>query len=83
MSLLHSSALQAPAYLWLCFGWLQYAQRVRTIKNDATKNESNKEMLKLKKNLDYWKEQAGLPADKRDVVDLSDIAEVREAFSEE
>ena len=36
---------------------LAYATRVRTIKNDVTKNEANKEILKLKKQIDYWKEQ--------------------------
>ncbi len=36
---------------------LAYATRVRTIKNDVTKNEANKEILKLRKQIDYWKEQ--------------------------
>lgn len=31
---------------------------MRTIKNDVTKNEANKEILKLRKQIDYWKEQA-------------------------
>ncbi|MEW5314403.1 MAG: hypothetical protein WDW38_005908 [Sanguina aurantia] len=52
---------------------LQYATRVRTIKNDASKNESNKEMLRLKRTIDHWKEQAGLPAEMRSYVDLVDI----------
>ncbi|GLI62984.1 hypothetical protein VaNZ11_005841 [Volvox africanus] len=56
---------------------LQYATRVRTIKNDATKNEANKEMLRLKKQVEYWKEQAGLPADQRDIVDLVEVSEAR------
>ena len=30
---------------------------MRTIKNDVTKNEANKEILKLRKQIDYWKEQ--------------------------
>jgi hypothetical protein len=37
---------------------LAYATRVRTIKNDVTKNEANKEILKLRKQINYWKEQA-------------------------
>jgi hypothetical protein len=41
--------------------------------NDATRNESNKDMLRLKKQVDYWKEQAGLAPHLRDVVDLVDI----------
>lgn len=52
---------------------LTYASRVRTIKNDVTKHENSKEMLKLKKMADYWKEQAGLPPHRRDYVDLEDI----------
>ncbi|KXZ52314.1 hypothetical protein GPECTOR_10g946 [Gonium pectorale] len=56
---------------------LQYATRVRTIKNDATKNEANKEMLRLKKQVEYWKEQAGLPAEQRDIVDLVDVSDTR------
>jgi len=56
---------------------LQYATRVRTIKNDASKNESNKEMQRLKGQLSYWKEQAGLAPELRDVVDLQEIAEER------
>ncbi|GLC77793.1 hypothetical protein PLESTB_000955500 [Pleodorina starrii] len=56
---------------------LQYATRVRTIKNDATKNEANKEMLRLKKQVEYWKEQAGLPAEQRDIVDLMDVSDTR------
>lgn len=36
---------------------LQYATRVRTIINNASKNESSKEASKLKKMVDYWKEQ--------------------------
>ncbi|KAG2501877.1 hypothetical protein HYH03_000375 [Edaphochlamys debaryana] len=58
---------------------LQYATRVRTIKNDATKNEANKEMLRLKKQVEYWKEQAGLPAEARDIVDLVDIQDKQSA----
>jgi hypothetical protein len=30
-------------------------------------------VLKLKKQIDYWKDQAGLPAHKRDYVDLENI----------
>lgn len=58
---------------------LQYAQRVRTIKNDVSKNETNKEMLKMKKMMDYWKAQAGIPEDLRDYVDLQEITDERPA----
>jgi len=33
--------------------------------NDASRNEANKDMLRLKKQVDYWKEQAGLPPEVR------------------
>ena len=58
---------------------LQYATRVRTIKNDASKNESNKEMVRLKGQLNYWKEQAGLAPELRDVVDLREITDERQS----
>ncbi len=46
---------------------------VSTIRNDVSKNENSTEVLKLKKQIDYWKEQAGLPPHKRDYVDLEDV----------
>ena len=69
----------------MCVGQnsLTYATRVRTIKNDVTKMESNKEMLKLKKQLEFWKEQAGLSPEQRKYVDLEDITEERHRFDEE
>uniref|UniRef100_A0A7S0Y9G8 Kinesin motor domain-containing protein n=1 Tax=Polytomella parva TaxID=51329 RepID=A0A7S0Y9G8_9CHLO len=57
---------------------LQYATRVRTIKNDASKNEANRDLIKLKKQIDYWKDQAGLPAGQRDIVDLLEISEQKD-----
>ena len=54
---------------------LQYATRVSTIKNNIKQDESSKEVMVLKKKLDYWKEQAGLPPHKRDYVDLIDITD--------
>ena len=38
-----------------------------------TKNESSKEMMRLKKLVDHWKEQAGLPPHAREWGDLVDI----------
>jgi hypothetical protein len=49
-----------------------------SVQNDATKMESNKDMLRLKKQVDYWKEQAGLPAEMRDIVDLMNIEDRRQ-----
>jgi hypothetical protein len=52
---------------------LQYAQRVSTIRNDVSKHENSAEVLRMKKQIDYWKEQAGLPPHKREYVDLEEV----------
>jgi len=57
---------------------LAYAQRVRTIKNEARKNEDGKDVLRMRKQVEYWKEQAGLPPHARDWVDLVDVADARQ-----
>ena len=62
---------------------LTYATRVRTIKNEVTKMESNKEMLKVRRQLEYWKEQAGLSPEQRAYVDLDDITDERFRVEEE
>ncbi len=62
---------------------LAYATRVRTIKNEVTKNEANKEILKLKKQLEYWKEQAGLSPEQRAFVDLEEITDERHHIEQE
>lgn len=62
---------------------LTYATRVRTIKNEVTKMESSKEMLKLKRQLEYWKEQAGLSPEQRKYVDLEDITDERHRTDED
>eukprot|EP00877_Chromochloris_zofingiensis_P014605 jgi/Chrzof1/9399/Cz04g01170.t1 len=63
---------------------LTYATRVRTIKNDSSRNESNKDMLKLKKQVEYWKEQAGLvSAEARTAADLIDIQDAKTTCSED
>ena len=49
-----------------------------TIKNDVNKHDDSMEVVKLKKKIDYWKDQAGLPLDKRDYVDLVDIDNVQQ-----
>ena len=38
---------------------LTYATRVRTIKNDASKDSANKEMVRLKEALAKWRAKAG------------------------
>ena len=38
---------------------LMYATRVRTIKNDASKDSANKEMVRLKEALAKWRAKAG------------------------
>ena len=52
---------------------LLYAQRVRTIKKDARRNEDSSVVVALKKCIEYWKEQAGLPPHARDYVELIDV----------
>lgn len=52
---------------------LQYATRVSTIKNNVKQDDNSKEVMLLKKKIDYWKEQAGIPPARRDYVDLVDI----------
>lgn len=51
---------------------------MRRIKNSISKNEVNKDIVKLRKTLDYWKDQAGLPQDLFEAVDFVDIADVRD-----
>ncbi|KAK9868430.1 hypothetical protein WJX84_002910 [Apatococcus fuscideae] len=62
---------------------LQYATRVRTIKNDVSKNEANKDMQKLRRQLEYWKEQAGLTPEQRRFVDLEEITNERGEYEAE
>lgn len=52
---------------------LMYATRVSTIKNNVKQDDNSKEVVMLKKKIDYWKEQAGLAPQMRDYVDLVDI----------
>ena len=62
---------------------LAYATRVRTIKNDVTKMEASKEMLRLKRQVEHWKEQAGLSPAQRTYVDLEDIEDKRNIVDED
>eukprot|EP00798_Chlamydomonas_sp_ICE-L_P009531 gene9531-12470_t len=61
---------------------LMYGTNARAIKNESTKNELNKEMLKLKKAVDHWKEQAGLTPEQRSRVDLMPIQNIRQIGEE-
>ncbi len=61
----------------------QYATRVRTIKNVVTQSTSTKEVLKLRQQLEYWKEQAGLSPEQRAVVDLNPILDQRFVVEED
>ncbi|KAH1113253.1 hypothetical protein J1N35_006631 [Gossypium stocksii] len=51
---------------------LTYASRVRSIVNDASKNISSKEVVRLKKLVAYWKEQAGRRGDEEDYEDIQE-----------
>ncbi|CAD7699890.1 unnamed protein product [Ostreobium quekettii] len=57
---------------------LQLGLKMRNIKNGAHKNEVNRDILKLQKVLDSWKEQAGLPHHLFEAVDLLEITDSRE-----
>ncbi len=78
-----SVAANGDCCLCLVQNSLQYATRVRTIKNDVSKNEANKDMQKLRRQLEYWKEQAGLTPEQRQYVDLEEIADERGEYEAE
>jgi hypothetical protein len=52
---------------------LGYATRVRSIINDASKNVTTKDMLRLHKQLVHWKAKAG--AGPTDTLDLHEIVD--------
>ncbi|KAH7296226.1 hypothetical protein KP509_26G014500 [Ceratopteris richardii] len=52
---------------------LSYATRVRSIINDASKNTASKEVIRLKKLLNHWKEVAGRSGEE----DLEEITDQR------
>lgn len=56
---------------------LQYATRVRTIKNDVSRHEVSKDVTRLQRQLEYWKEQAGLTPEQRTAVELVEIPDAR------
>ncbi|KAJ7514668.1 hypothetical protein O6H91_23G054700 [Diphasiastrum complanatum] len=51
---------------------LSYATRVRSITNDPTKNTSSKEIIRLKKQIGYWREQAGKKIDEEELDEIQD-----------
>ena len=57
---------------------LQFGLKLRNIRNNAHKNEVNRDIVKLQKALDSWKEQAGLPPHLFEAVDLLEITNARE-----
>jgi hypothetical protein len=49
----------------------------------VTQSTSTKEVLKLRQQLEYWKEQAGLSPEQRAVVDLNPILDQRFVVEED
>lgn len=64
---------------WICeIVFFRYASRVRTIVNDPSKHVSSKEMVRLKKLVAYWKEQAGKRNEEEDLVDIEEDRTLRD-----
>ncbi|KAJ6809319.1 kinesin-like protein KIN-14I [Iris pallida] len=57
---------------------LIYATKVRCISNDPTKNISSKEVVRLKKLVAYWKEQAGKRADDEELEEIHEERSIKE-----
>ncbi|XP_024387891.1 kinesin-like protein KIN-14I isoform X2 [Physcomitrium patens] len=57
---------------------LCYATRVRSIINDPSKNLTTKEILRLKKQVQFWKERAGNPGGE----ELEEVVEERLKYAE-
>ncbi|BFG39511.1 hypothetical protein CerSpe_257850 [Prunus speciosa] len=57
---------------------LMYASRVRSIVNDPSKNVSSKEIMRLKKLVAYWKEQAGKRGDEEDLEEIQEERPVKD-----
>ncbi|XP_047314913.1 kinesin-like protein KIN-14I [Impatiens glandulifera] len=51
---------------------LTYASRVRSITNDPSKNVASKEVIRLKKMIAYWKEQAGKKGSDEDLEEIQE-----------
>ncbi|KAF8409844.1 hypothetical protein HHK36_002362 [Tetracentron sinense] len=57
---------------------LTYASRVRSIVNDPSKNVSSREVVRLKKLVAYWKEQAGKRGDDEELEEIQEERSTRE-----
>ncbi|CDY57771.1 BnaC02g45110D [Brassica napus] len=57
---------------------LLYASRVRMIVNDPSKHISSKEMVRLKKLVAYWKEQAGKKSEEEDLLEIEEYRTLRD-----
>jgi hypothetical protein len=57
----------------------RYASRVRCIVNDTSKNVSTKEVMRLKKLVAYWKEQAGKKGEDEELEEIQDERPARES----
>ncbi|XP_008781684.1 kinesin-like protein KIN-14I isoform X2 [Phoenix dactylifera] len=57
---------------------LMYASRVKCIVNDPSKNVASKEVVRLKKLLAYWKEQAGKRGDDEESEEIQEVRHLRE-----
>ncbi|XP_057448870.1 kinesin-like protein KIN-14I [Lotus japonicus] len=57
---------------------LMYASRVRSIVNDPSKNVSSKEIMRLKKQVAYWKEQAGRRGEEEDLEEIQEVRPTKE-----
>ena len=55
---------------------------IRKVKNDIEKSEVNKDIIKIKKQIDALKEKAGIPKELFDAVDMVDIADQKAAPSD-
>ncbi|KAG1674601.1 hypothetical protein FOA52_001850 [Chlamydomonas sp. UWO 241] len=61
---------------------LRLAEKMRGIKNSSHKTELSKEQARLRKQVDAWKEQAGLSRAEAILAELVDVADAREAAAE-
>lgn len=57
---------------------LTYATRVRSIINDASKNVTSKELMRLKKQIEFWKNKAGAHPDEGELEEIEDEKHVME-----
>jgi len=68
-----------PADLPESHNSLQYAARVRKVQNGARLRSSSREVARLREQVEYWREQAGLPQALRESWDLREVTDERES----